>query len=139
MYKSLWSTPILGLILFLSACGNTRKLTAQTEALFRGNWRLMELQGKTLSDTSRSNFEFTPGRITGSVGCNRLSAGFVAGKDQTITFTPAAQTKMACPDEIAVLETSVLDALSRSTNWEMKGGDLWLGKGDSTLMKLRSF
>jgi hypothetical protein len=46
---------------------------------------------------------------------------------------------MGCPEEIAVLETKVVDALSRSTNWEMKGGDLWLGKGDSTLMKLRSF
>ena len=139
MHKFLCSTQILALLFILSSCGNNRKLTAQTETLFRGNWRLTELQGQNLPDTTRSNFEFTPGRITGSVGCNRLSAGFVAGKDQTIRFTPAAQTKMACSDEIAALETRVLDALSRSTNWEMKGGDLWLGKGDSMLMKLRSF
>ena len=139
MHKSLLSIPILALLFILSSCGNTRKLTSQTEALFRGNWRLTELQGQTLPDTTRSRFEFTPGRITGSVGCNRLSADFVAGKDQTIRFTPAAQTKMACPEEIAALETMVVDALSRSVNWEMKGGDLWLGKGDSTLMKLRSF
>ena len=139
MHKSLLSFPIWALLFILSSCGNTRKLTAQTETLFRGNWRLTELQGQTLPDTTRSNFEFTPGRITGSVGCNRLSADFVAGKDQTIRFNPAVQTKMGCPEEIAVLETKVVDALSRSTNWEMKGGDLWLGKGDSTLMKLRSF
>src|SRR5688572_8897673 len=139
MHKSLLSIPILALLFILSSCGNNRKLTAQTEALFRGNWRLTELQGQTLADTIRSNFEFTPGRMTGSVGCNRLSAGFVAGQDQTIRFTPVAQTKMACPDEIAGLETMVLDALSRCSNWEMRGGDLWLGKGDSTLMKFRSF
>jgi heat shock protein HslJ len=139
MHKSLWSIPVLVFLFILSSCGNTRKLTAQTETLFRGNWRVMELQGQVLSDTTRSNFEFSPGRIAGSMGCNRLSAGFVAGKDQTIRFTEVAQTRMACPDQIAALETSVLDALTRSTNWEMKGGELWLGKGDSTLMKLRSF
>ena len=139
MHKSLLLVPILAFFLILSSCGNNRKLTAQTEALFRGNWRLTDLQGQILPDTTRSNFEFTPGRITGSVGCNRLSADFVAGKDQTIRFSPVAQTKMACPDEIARLETMVLDALSRSANWEIKGGDLWLGKGDSTLMKFRSF
>ena len=139
MFKTIWHFAILVFSLLLSSCGNNRKLTTQTETLFRGKWRLTELQGQSLSDTARSTFEFSPGRITGSVGCNRLSADFVAGKNQTISFTPVSQTRMACPDEIAAMENKYIHSIGRSTNWEMRGGELWLGTVDSTLIKLRSF
>ncbi len=139
MKKSLWSMAILASLFFLNDCSNTKQLTSQTEALFRKKWELAEIQGQQVPQTANSIFEFTPGKISGSTGCNRLSAGFVAGKHQTVRFSPDAQTKMACPNETAaVLETKFLDALSKSTRWEIKGGELWLGDGESTLIKLRS-
>ena len=139
MKKRLWSIGILAFLIFLNYCSNTKQLTSQTEALFRKKWQLAELQGQPVPDSVRSSFEFTPGRISGSAGCNRLSAGFVAGRNQTIRFSPEAQTKMACQNETAAaLETKFLDALSKSTKWDLKGGELSLGNGESTLIKLRS-
>src|SRR5438874_2637224 len=124
MKKSLWSTAILVSLFFLSYCNNTKQLTSQTEVLFRTKWKLAELQGQQVPDSVKSSFEFTPGKISGSTGCNRLSADFVAGKHQTIRFTPDSLTKMACPNETsAALETEFLDALSKSTKWDIKGGE----------------
>ena len=101
--------------------------------------QLTEVQGRQVADSSRSSFEFTPGKISGSTGCNRLSASFVAGKHQTIKFSPGAMTKMAGLNEGATaLEISFLDALSKSTKSSIKGDELWLGDGESTLIKLRS-
>lgn len=139
MKKSLWSTAILVSLFFLNYCSNTKQLTSQTEALFRNKWKLTELQGQPVPDSVKSSFEFTPGKISGSTGCNRLSAGFVAGKHQTVRFSADSLATMACPNEtVAALETKFLDALSRSTKWDIMGGELWLGDGENTLIKLRS-
>lgn len=123
---------------FCSYCNNTKQLTSQTEALFRNKWKLEELQGQQVADTVRSSFDFTPGKISGTTGCNRLSAGFVAGRNQSIRFSPEASTKMACDENAMTLETKFLDALSKSTSWDIKGGELWLKDGGNTLIKLRS-
>ena len=140
MKKSLWSMAMLASLFLLCYCNNTKQLTTQTEALFRKNWKLVELNGQKIPDSNRSNFEFTPGKISGSAGCNKLSASFVAGKKQTVSFSPAAMTKMACSDEnVMTLETKFAESLSKSTNWDIKGSELWLGDGQSTLIKLRSF
>ncbi|ANE51385.1 META domain-containing protein [Flavisolibacter tropicus] len=139
MKKSLWSTAIIATLLFLNYCSNTKQLTSQTEVLFRSKWKLAELQGQQVSDSAKSSFEFTPGKISGSTGCNRLSAGFVAGKHQTIRFSPDSLSKVVCSNETAAaLEATFLDALSKSTEWNMKAGELWLGDGERTLIKLRS-
>ena len=119
-------------------CNNTKELTTQSEVLFRNKWKLAEVQGQRVSDTLNTSFEFTPGKISGSTGCNRLSAGFVAGRHQTITFTPGASTKMACMNEAGTLETKFLDALSKSTKWKMNEGELWLTGEGGTLVKMKS-
>ena len=133
------TTIILASVFALNNCGNYKNLTSQTEVLFRDKWKLMEVGGQQVPDTLSSTFEFTPGKISGSTGCNFLSAGFVAGKHQTVTFTPDPPTKMECKNENAAkLETSFLDALTRSTKWDLRGGVLWLGDGTNTLIKLKS-
>ena len=139
MKSILSSIPILVLVIFMSSCGNYKRTASQAEVLFRGDWTLKEVQGQAVPDTSRSIFQFTPGKISGSTGCNRLSAGFVPGKNQSIRFSPEVSTKMACPDEnAAALETKFLDALSKSTKWSITSGELWLGNGETTLIKLKS-
>lgn len=139
MKKSLWSTAVLASLFLFNYCNNTKQLTSQTEVLFRNKWRLAELEGQQIPDSTKSIFEFTPGRISGSTGCNNLSAEFVAGKHQTIRFTPDSLTKATCPNETSEeLQTKFLDALSKSTKWDMKGGELRLGDGENTLIKLRS-
>jgi heat shock protein HslJ len=139
MKSILSSITILVLVFFMNACGNYNRTAAQAEVLFRGDWKLKEVQGQAVPDSSRSRFQFTPGKISGSTGCNRLSAGFVPGKDNSIKFSPEAVTTTACKDEnAAALETKFLDALSKSTKWSMTSGELWLGNGETTLIKLKS-
>lgn len=139
MKSILSSITILVLVLFMNACGNYKRTASQAEVLFRGDWKLTEVQGQAVPDSLKSRFQFTPGKISGSTGCNRLSAGFVPGKQQSIRFSPEISTKMACPDEnAAALETKFLDALSKATKWSMTSGELWLGNGETTLIKLRS-
>lgn len=139
MKSILSSIPILALVLFMNSCGNYKRTASQAEVLFRGDWKLKEVQGQAVPDSSRSIFHFTPGKISGSTGCNRLSAGFVPGKNNSVKFSPEVSTKMACPDEnAAALETKFLDALSKSTKWSITSGELWLGDGETTLIKLES-
>ena len=139
MKSILFSLAIFTLIFSMSYCGNTQRAAAQAEVLFRDKWKLKELEGQLVPDSARSSFEFTPGRISGHTGCNQLSAGFVPGRNQTIRFTPEMLTKTACTDEnAAVLETKFLDALSKSTKWSIRSGELWLANEEATLIKLKS-
>jgi heat shock protein HslJ len=139
MKSILSSITVLVLVLFMNSCGNYKRTASQAEVLFRGDWKLKEVQGQAVPDSSRSSFQFTPGKISGSTGCNRLSAGFVPGKNNSIKFSPEALTKMACKDEnAAALETQFLDALSKATKWNITNGELWLGNGETTLIKLKS-
>jgi heat shock protein HslJ len=139
MDKILFSLAILPLIFSLSYCGNTQRTAASAEVLFRDKWKLKELEGQVVPDSTKSRFEFTPGKISGHTGCNQLSAGFTPGRNQTITFRPEIVAKTACEDKYAAdLETRFLDALSKSTRWSIRGGELWLANGEATLIKLRS-
>ena len=139
MKSVIFSITILALLLLMNHCGNYKGLTSQTEVLFRNDWKLTEVQGQSVPDSVKSRFQFSPGKITGTTGCNQLSANFVPGKRQTIRFSPEVLTKMACPSEEATaLETKFLDALSKSTKWSMTGGGLVLGDEETTLIKFRS-
>ena len=139
MKSILFSVAILVLALFTVDCGNYKDLTSQSNILFRNDWKLYEVQGQVVPDSVKSRFQFTPGRISGTAGCNQLSADFVPGKHQTIRFTPEMLTKNACTDaNAAALETTLLDILSKSTEWSMTSGQLTLGDGQTTLVKFRA-
>ena len=139
MKSRTFSVTVLLATLLLVQCSNYNDLTKQTEVLFRTDWKLTELQGQALPESAKTRFRFTPGQIAGTTGCNQLSAGFVAGKHQSVRFSPEASTRMACPDDLSgTLETKFLDALSKSTKWKMSGGELWLGDETATLVKLHS-
>lgn len=140
MRRLLFLTIVLASLFALVNCNNYKNLTSQTEVLFRNKWILKELQGQPIPDSFRNSFEFTPHKITGTTDCNLMFAGFIAGKHQTVTIVPDTLTKRStCPNEnTGVMENKVLDALAKSTKWDINGGELWLGDGKATLVKLRS-
>src|SRR4030095_14991754 len=116
MRRLLFLTTILTSIFLLNNCNNTKHLTSQTQNIFRGKWQLMEIQGQEVPDSLRYSFDFTPGNIAGRTYCNLLSARFIAGKNQTVTFVTDTTNKQPCGNEhVAKLETNFLDALSKST------------------------
>jgi heat shock protein HslJ len=138
MKKVLFSLAILALVFSMSYCGKTQRTAASAEVLFRDKYKLKELEGQVVPDSTRSSFEFTPGRISGHTGCNQLTAGFTPARNQKITFRPEMETNTACKNEqLAALEKRFMDALSKSTRWSLKGGELWLGNEETTLIKLQ--
>jgi len=138
MKRLLFLATVLIAAFFLNSCNHQRRLTSQTEALFRNKWELTEVEGQQVANSIRSSFEFTPGKLSGSTGCNQLSARFIAGKHQAVTFIPEDPVKVECKNEnAAAWETRFLEALSKSTKWDIDGSELWLGNGNVTLIKLR--
>jgi uncharacterized lipoprotein YbaY len=67
------------------------------------------------------------GRLTGSAGCNRYSAGYEV-EGEGIEIGPAAATRMACPEPEGIMaqESSFLTALSTPANWKIEGERLQL-------------
>ncbi|HSL58783.1 MAG TPA: META domain-containing protein [Acidimicrobiales bacterium] len=65
------------------------------------------------------------GRFTAFLGCNRAN-GPVAVGDTTLTFGPAATTRMMCPPDAMDVEATVLAVLDGEVTWSIEGPALHL-------------
>jgi copper homeostasis protein (lipoprotein) len=94
-------------------------------------WKLIEIGGLPFAVTAGEREVFIQldpkeHRLSGQAQCNRLSSGY-ALHDSSLTFTPMASTRMACPgmnDEDAVLK-----ALGSTTGYRVRGQTLELLAG----------
>ncbi len=76
------------------------------------------------------------GQATGSTGCNRFSGPVRVG-DSTITFGKLATTRVACPDDVAVVERAVLHVLDGEVTYTVDGPTMKLTQADGTGLQLR--
>jgi heat shock protein HslJ len=77
---------------------------------------------------------FQGGKMTGKAGCNNYSAPYkVSGNSLKIT-TPAATTRMACPQPTMAQETAYLAALGSVTNYRIDGDKLELRNAAGNLV-----
>jgi len=83
----------------------------------------------------RLHFDLEAGRVTGSAGCNRLSARVAVGVGRQVVIGPIAGTLMACPDDVMRQEQAVLQTLEGVLTYALdgeqlriqgEGGSLWL-------------
>jgi len=93
------------------------------------SWTLVELDGNTpvLAD-SEVTISFLNGELSGSGGCNSYTGSFSLGEDNpfTITISPIAATKKACPEPILSQESAFFTALEESSLWGYMYGQLVL-------------
>jgi putative lipoprotein len=91
-------------------------------------WRAIELAGKPTpsQDPKReAHLVFQAGeRVAGSDGCNRITAGYQR-KDDTLTFSQVAGTRMACADT-AEIEGAFQAALKGTVRFRIAGDRLEL-------------
>jgi len=83
-------------------------------------WKLVEINNdKPAAEDVPVNIEFLDGRIQGFGGCNNYNASFTLGEDNPLTMTvsPVASTKMACPDPAGGQEFTYLTALEGVSQW----------------------
>jgi heat shock protein HslJ len=97
-------------------------------------WRLSRLgRNERVPEGVRVTAVFGEGRVSGSGGCNRYSAGVVETGPLEFSIGPAASTKMACPDPAGGFEDRYFSALQASNRFGFLLGDLVIhhGKGDA--------
>lgn len=68
---------------------------------------------------------FQDGRAGGRSACNRYSSAVTVG-DDTLTFSMAVSTKMACPPPLMEIEGKYLRTLESVTGWQLANGQLEL-------------
>ncbi|QYK40519.1 MAG: META domain-containing protein [Paracoccaceae bacterium] len=93
--------------------------------LLRGVWRVLHVDGDEVPGGADVTMEFAEGRVAGRSGCNRYMAGIeVTG--ESLRFTQAAGTMMACPPDVMTRERAFLDALSAIDRFEIDGNGVLL-------------
>lgn len=143
------SSLLLTAVFFMSSCHNTKPAAIAfvaeaggSEMLYQSEWKLTEVEGKTVGSASKASIALTPGqvnKVSGNSGCNRMTGSFELTGTNNIKFSPLATTRMACMDDIANdTEKKFLDALSQATNWSIKNNQLLLKNGEIVVAKLQA-
>ena len=107
--------------------------------LLRGpEWRVTSLDGMAVPDGAEITLRFDgAGRVAGRSACNRYVGSYTL-TGESLTFGPAAGTRMACPDPLMALEREFYAMLSRVTRFDIaEGGGLRLIAGDEIVAEAR--
>lgn len=120
----------------LSACGPSGSDTAGTGLPLEGTpWTLQSYteDGGTVevAEGVTVTARFDEGRVYGSAGCNRYTAGYILDGD-ALTIDPAASTLMACPEPASSVEAAYLAALARTARYSTDDTTLALVDADGT-------
>lgn len=102
-------------------------------------WQVRSITGVSIPGEREAMVNFADGRMSGSVGCNRLGAEYTFA-DRKLGFGPVMSTKMACPDPVGKQEyafTAVLGALT-STTFPGDGSMVLTGKDGRTVVLMQS-
>lgn len=121
----------LALLLFAAtACRRSPAAPSAPPALaLAGDWTLADLGAQPAPPGSGGrratlHFDVDSSRAGGFGGCNQLSAAYTTHGD-SLTFGPAAMTRMACADG-AELERRLADALAATRRFRVTGAELTL-------------
>ena len=107
--------------------------------LFGRRWRLTEVGGAAVG-TTRAYVEFDRGakRFTGDGGCNRISGGFEVD-GASLKFSRVISTRRACLDnEVQRVETNFLQALERTTGFQIQDDILRLHAGGPPILTFKA-
>jgi heat shock protein HslJ len=109
------------------------------DTLERTVWRVVSINGPEIPAEQGALVAFGDGRMSGSVGCNRLGADYKF-RERTVSFGPVMSTKMACADPIGKLEyafVTVLGALA-ATDFPGDGTMVLTGKDGGKIVLMQS-
>lgn len=150
---------VLGNILPAQGMMPTQTLVERTLAVFPGEncdrnrsnavladtyWRVISLKDvaiKTGRDERESSLIFKSGeqpRVGATVGCNRLSGGYVVEKEK-LALSKLATTLMACPPHLAERERALIEVLEATRSYAISGPVMALfGEEGMTLAVLQA-
>jgi heat shock protein HslJ len=149
---------LIALALTLNACGGTAEEaasdsaaapaaepTAPAPSLTDHEWRLVVIdmadgEDMTPDPSALPRLSFSEEAMptgsrsmSGFTGCNRLTAGYDAGRGGRLSVSGVAMTRMACPDDIMRVESVLVMALESATSYELTDGEASIGFGGGTI------
>ena len=109
-------------------------------ALAETKWKLVELNGKPVKNTSDKeyfiNLDSKSGKFAAFAGCNKLNGSFVMTDATKLSFTNVMSTKMACPN--SDVENKFTKALSKVDNYMIEGAMLHFHNGKKAVAKFEA-
>jgi heat shock protein HslJ len=105
------------------------------DTLERSAWRVTMIGNDKIPADRGAMIAFGDGRMSGTVGCNRLGGDYKYG-DKKLSVGPIMSTRMACPDPVGKQEmvfTGVLGALA-ATEFPGDGSMVLTGKDGTSLV-----
>lgn len=115
------------------------RFMAASEDLARGVWNLTQIDGTAALFPSRTELVFFPdGRMSATVGCNRLIGGFQR-HGGILTFGRLASTRMACSEPTMAQENRFARALDKVDGFRLSSetGRLSLTAGGEVVIDAR--
>ena len=111
---------------------------AQVERVASRQWKLVQLDGTRVADSSTAYLEVDPDqtRFTGSTGCNRMFGSVEVYQRRRINFSKIGTTKMACGEpRVRRIETAFVRALENVDRYRQMGNSLELYSRGRLVMK----
>ena len=110
----------------------------KTEGIFEVYWRLVELNGKMISNTNDSKephlvLKSFNNRIVGNGGCNGFSGKYELMKGNGIRISNLISTKMACME--ITYESDFLNVLKKADNYLITTDTLLLKSDNEVLAR----
>ena len=102
--------------------------------LYGTAWVLGGLDGNTIAGRPTPTLQFEDGRLSGTDGCNRFSAGYSATDSELAVSPQIASTRMACPPEVEAQARAFLAALTGAKAYRVQGARLELFSGDGATL-----
>ena len=115
----------------IKTSGSNISVSSVNAPLFETHWKLVELMGHKIQDSSIKKEMYlvlkkTESRVEGNGGCNAFSSTFTLQNNE-ITFGPLVSTKMFCQGIEA--ENEFFKALSSADHYYLKSDTLSLTQG----------
>lgn len=118
---------------FLASCGAHMKNKQFKSTYMNKKWELTNLGQKETSSNRPIYLDLSEnGKVSGFIGCNRLTGTYIIKNDDQIEFSQLGTTRMACGIEEMELESQLLEQLSVTNNFIIENGTLQLGNGRSS-------
>lgn len=124
----------VSLLLVLTACATPSPAAPNpsggTSASLDGtSWDVTAINGTAPVPGARQpSMSFTHDTMSGTTGCNYLNAGYTLN-GSSITFSPGAQTAMACSDDVMKQEQAFTSALAKVAKLAGDGSTMQLQDG----------
>ena len=118
------------IIMLLVSCGTGKKVKETDENSILQKWELSLIDGMPVTANQAIYIELSEdGKVSGFIGCNRITGNYAIENESQITFNQLATTRMMCSEVEMEMESQVLELLNTCDNFTIDSGMLMLNIG----------